>query len=150
MASRPSAVQPLGPEDKLLIKSWLAEFAQSWTPLSLAECFSALPPAEDRLRLPTLIEFVKLDLRRRWEGEEHIEVESYLTQYPELGTPESVPPGLVRAEFEARQKAGTAAPLEEVAARFPRQAAQLLQPRGGPATMLGNRAASETMAPEQR
>ena len=148
MASRPSAVQPLGPEDKLLIKSWLAAFAQSWTPIRLAERVAELPPVGDRLRLPALIELAKIDLRRRWEQGERREVECYLSDYPELGTPETAALGIVRAEFESRQKAGTPDPLGEVSARFPRQAAQLQ--RGGPATMMGGPAASETIAPDAR
>jgi predicted Ser/Thr protein kinase len=149
MASRPSALQPLSAEEKLLIKSWLLEFSQTWTADRLAERIAILPPQGDRLRLPTLIELIKHDLRRRWEQGDRVEVESYLASHPELGTPDAAPIGLVRAELEAREKAGTAAPLDEIRSRFPRQANQLEQQRAGAATILPLAPANrETMAPE--
>src|SRR5947209_1708018 len=110
MATRPSALQPFSAEEKQFVKSWLVEFSQTWTPSRLAERVAALPPMGDRLRLPTFIEMVKYDLRRRWEEGARVEVESYLSTYPELGTPETAPLGLVRTELEAREKAATPAP----------------------------------------
>src|SRR5262249_1217788 len=129
-------------------RTWLMAFNQTWTSSSLAECVESLPPVGDRLRLPALVEMVKLDLRRRWEQGVRVEIESYLVRYPELGTSDTVPVGLVKTEYEARQAAGPPAPLEELASRFPRQSAQLTQPRGSPPTLLPAARASETIAPE--
>ncbi len=147
MASRPSALQPLSQEDKQLIKTWLMEFNRIWNVDALPERIRSLPPLGDRLRLPALIELVKLDLRRRWEKGERVELESYLSAYPELGTPETAALGLVRTEFEARRKANTAAPLEEITVRFRRQGAHLQQAQA--ATMMPHvNLGAETMAPE--
>jgi tRNA A-37 threonylcarbamoyl transferase component Bud32 len=143
MAIRPTTAQTLSPEDRQLIKSWLNDFLQSWSEERLVELVPTLPPAGDRLRLPALVEMVKIDLRRRWERGQRLELEAYLSLYPELGTPATVNVGLVRAEYEARQKAGTPEPLNEIAARFPQQAALITQSNQ---PMLPQAWAGETLA----
>src|SRR5262245_3667132 len=147
MANRPAAATPLSPEERQLVRSWLNEFGQTWSPERLVERAASLPPAGDLLRLVALVEMVKLDLRRRWESGQQLELEAYLSTYPELGTPGTVAASLVKAELEARQKAGTEAPLEELARRFPRQAAQLAQPRGQ-ATVQPAARQEDTPSPE--
>src|SRR5205809_250669 len=101
MANRPPAAQSLSADDRLLIKSWLSEFLQTWTDKRLEECVASLPPCRDRLRLPALIELVKIDLRRRWDQGERVELERYLLRFPELGSVDTAAVGLVRAEYEA-------------------------------------------------
>lgn len=124
MANVPPA-SSISPEERELIRRWLTDFNRTWTPTSLASCIAVLPPGEERVRMVALAEFVKLDLKKQWESGQRVELESYLERFPELGDRTTAAVGLVRAEFEARSKAGTTAPLQEMAARFPRQASQL-------------------------
>jgi serine/threonine protein kinase len=145
MANRPPAAQPLSADDRLLLKSWLTEFVQTWTESRLEESVAGLPTAGDRLRQPALVELIKVDLRRRWDRGDRVELESYLQRYPELGCGDAVAVGLVRAEYEARKKAGTSVPLEEMRRRFPLQTDSLDTGSKPAVTMLGSRGAGETI-----
>jgi serine/threonine protein kinase len=52
-------------------------------------------------------------------------LESYLEALPELGSRDTIPAGLILAEYEERLRSGVAVELAEYAARFPRQAEEL-------------------------
>src|SRR5262249_36767205 len=84
---------------------------------------------------PALVELVKIDLERHWQAGRRVTVESYLGDYPELGTPDSVPADLLQAELEARQRHGADATLGAFVVRFPGRAEELhrLAARGLPA-----------------
>jgi hypothetical protein len=66
-----------------------------------------LPSPESRLRLPALVEMVKIDLERQWQLGRRISLEEYLKLYPELGAPETVSADLIQAEFKVRRQFGT-------------------------------------------
>jgi hypothetical protein len=107
------------------VQSWLTDFASSWDENRLAARAAELPAAGDPGRLALLSGMVRIDLRRRWLRGERVALESYLSRYPELGTPQTVPLELVRAEYDARLECGVPAELVEFARRFSRDAAEL-------------------------
>jgi predicted Ser/Thr protein kinase len=115
----------LNEDDRRVLEEWLAEFDRSWDEGRLAARVRELPPQESPLRLPALIEMVKIDLRRRWERGRRVIVEAYLKTYPELGTADTVPVDLLLAEHQVRRQSGSRARLEEYVRRFPRQAEEL-------------------------
>jgi hypothetical protein len=45
---------------------------------------------------------VKIDLERRWQRGERAGLVDYLRDYPQLGTPQTVPAELVQAAFHIR------------------------------------------------
>jgi WD40 repeat protein/serine/threonine protein kinase len=122
MAVANPQLRDLSAKDRNLLESWLAEFEQSWQPGLLASRVSQLPPPASPLRLLTLVEMVKIDLEYQWKGGGRPVVEAYLQDYPELGTPETVPVELVWAEYEVRRQFGDQADLAHFAERFPQQA----------------------------
>src|SRR3712207_3329106 len=65
-----------------------------------------VPPAGDLLRAAALQELIKTDLEIRWRRKEPCLLESYLSQFPELGTPDTVSPQLILEEYCIRQKHG--------------------------------------------
>jgi predicted Ser/Thr protein kinase len=128
----------LSSEKRAALQAWLVQFEHSWTERALAAGLRQLPPPGDPLRLPTLLELVKIDLERRWQGGRHVRLESYLRSVPELGSPETVAADLIYAEYEARRRFGSPPDLAEFAKRFPRQADELRQ--------LVGQAARQTLA----
>jgi serine/threonine protein kinase len=79
------------------------------------------------LRLPALVELVKVDLGRKWRSGHPVCLESYLEALPELGTRDTIPAELILAEYEERRRSGVPADLAEYAGRFPCQAEMLRQ-----------------------
>ncbi len=112
-------------QDLQTVHFWIEEFARSWKDGCLAGRVRQLPPQGHRLRLPALIELVKVDLQRQWQKNRPVTVEGYLKAYPELGTPDTVAADLIQAEYEARREGGAAAPLTAFIKRFPRQAGEV-------------------------
>jgi predicted Ser/Thr protein kinase len=115
----------LSDDRRQLLESWLLDFDLSWDEGRLSSWLAKLPPAEDDLRRPALVEMVKIDLERRWQRGERAHLEAYVQALPELGAVESLPADLIQAEYEARRACGAAADLDEFARRFPRQANEL-------------------------
>jgi serine/threonine protein kinase len=134
-------VANLSDENQRVLELWLTEFDLSWHADLLAARVRALPPAENPLRLPALIEMVKIDLRRQWERGRQSTVEDYLKTHPELGTPETVPADLLLTEFEVRRQFGTPADLMQYAQRFPRRVDELRRLLEAPGTGPGAEAA---------
>lgn len=99
----------------------LLSFDHSWSEGKLAETVQSLPPRANPLRLHLLIELVKVDLERNWQHGRQKTVEEYLEAYPELGTPASVAPHLLKTEYEVRQQFGVPAELASYERRFPLQ-----------------------------
>jgi hypothetical protein len=122
--SHPSLLD-LAPDNRQAVEAWLAEFDESWEPGRLSRQVRLLPPLGDPARYPVLVELVQLDLRKRWERGMYQTVESYLITYPELGSPDTIPPSLVQAEYEVRKLRDGAAAAADMASRFPRQMAEL-------------------------
>src|SRR6266581_3764712 len=80
------------------LQSLLADFDQAWTEGMLADRVKALPQ-EGPLRLLALVELVKIDLKQQWRRGQRHRLESYLQNYPELGTPANTPADLIHAEY---------------------------------------------------
>jgi formylglycine-generating enzyme required for sulfatase activity/serine/threonine protein kinase len=111
-------------DDRRQLESWVEGFDRDWDDGLLASRASGIPP-DSSLRLPALTEMVKIDLERQWRQGKRVTLETYLAQYPELGTPADVSADLIRVEFEVRHRFGASADLEDYARRFPRQAEAL-------------------------
>jgi hypothetical protein len=97
MATRPPSLVDLSLDDRSLVESWLEEFETSWTHTRLANRVQSLPPAGNPLRSVALTEMVKIDLERQWADGRPVPLESYLDQFPELGTLETAPEDLLQA-----------------------------------------------------
>jgi hypothetical protein len=123
MAVTNPQVWDLSDEQRAQLEGWLVDFERTWDEGRLAARVRELPAGP--LRFPALVELVKIDLERSWQRGRQIAVESYLRDYPELGTPDSVPADLLQAEHEARRQHGMDPSLSEFAARFPRRAEDL-------------------------
>jgi serine/threonine protein kinase len=106
-----------------------------------------LPP-EPGLRKQILVELIHADLEYRLATGEAPRIESYLERYPEIAGDHTAVLGLIRAEFEHRQRL-VGPTLEEYLARFPEYRADLvlssgfspprLELRGRPASRLEDR-----------
>ena len=70
-------------------------------------------------------ELVKIDLQRSWSAGEKRWLEDYLRRFPHLGTPESVDPDLIFAEYEACRNVIQDIDLRSYESRFPNQFDQL-------------------------
>src|SRR5262245_61153863 len=100
------SLSDLPPDDRRALESWLKEFDRSWEDGRLSRQVRLLPPAGSPTRFATLVELVKIDLRRRWQSGIPETVEAYLDHYPELGAPDAPPFGLIEAEYHARRQCG--------------------------------------------
>src|SRR5262245_48182389 len=85
-------------EERRLLETWRTDFDQTWDEGQLAVRVRELPPAPNPLRLATLVELVKIDLKRRWQHGQRVRLGGYLKRYPELGTPDTVSVELIQAE----------------------------------------------------
>jgi tetratricopeptide (TPR) repeat protein len=103
MAASTDSRDPLSPEQLGQLEACLLDFDRHWDPDQLRARLAALPAAAPWRRV-ALVEMVKIDLERRWQRGERIGLPDYLRQYPELGTPCTVPADLVRAEYEVRRQ----------------------------------------------
>jgi hypothetical protein len=112
---------PLSAPERAKLESWLADFDLAWNEDLLARRAHQLPRG-DRLRVPALIEMIKIDLERRWQRGRQVVLESYLKAYPELASPEGPPAVLLRAEVEVRSQFGAPPAQSELLRRFPGQA----------------------------
>src|SRR5215469_3352076 len=106
MPAIPARLLELAPADRLQLEAWLAEFEEAWDEHLLAARVERLPPPGQPLRLPALIELVKIDLERNWQRGRHLTLADYLARYPELGPAEALPPDLLLAEEEVCRQFG--------------------------------------------
>jgi hypothetical protein len=106
MPAIPARLLELAPADRLQLEAWLAEFEEGWDERRLAARVERLPPPGRPLRLPALIEMIKIDLERNWQCGRHLTLADYLARYPELGPAEALPPDLVLAEDEICRQFG--------------------------------------------
>ena len=90
LAANPK-LETLSDADRQLLESWLVQFDQSWDENRLAKQVRELLPVGTPLRLPALIELIKIDLKRQWQRGQQATVERYLEAYPELGGPDTAP-----------------------------------------------------------
>ena len=110
-----------------VIEAWLVEFEFAWEAGLLEGRLNRLDrvPLEEELRLPALIEMIKIDLERQWRHGRQISLDSYLHSYPELGGPDQVDAELIVAEYRVRRQFGAAAELDTYAMRYPNQASEV-------------------------
>ena len=104
------------------LEGLLFEFDQAWSAERFAESTAKLPAENGALRMAALVEMVKIDMERRRKAGDPRTLESYLGEFPELGTAETVAPALIAAEFEIRRLAGETVDPAELSERFPQQA----------------------------
>ena len=117
-------LRDLSDDDRQVLESWLVEFDQGWDEGLLANRLDQIPPGSS-WRLPALAEMVKIDLQRQWERGRQVSLESYLGEFPELGSPGDVSVDLIQAEYEVRRQFGAPLALEDYLRRFPHQAGEL-------------------------
>jgi tetratricopeptide (TPR) repeat protein/serine/threonine protein kinase len=125
MAMANPRILALSEADRQVLQSWLAKFDQAWDENKLALWVRQLPPAPSPLRLPALIEMIKIDLERQWQRNRRAVVEAYLKFYPELGTAETVPADLLFVEYRVRRQFNAPAELMDFARRFPSRVHEL-------------------------
>jgi len=106
---------------------------------------SFLPAPGDALRAIALCELIKVDLDHRCRRGQGIDLEQYLNQFPELGTPASVAAELIRDEYTVRQRHGQAPAVEDYRARFPARFADFERLIGGDA--FGTQVPSQVLTP---
>ncbi len=146
MAAADTQLRHLSDAQRARLEAWRIDFERSWHEKLLRTRARDLANLEEPLRLPALVEMVKIDLERQWQKSRPAKLEGYLSNYPELGTPDTVAPDLIRAEFEVRQQFGGSADLADFGKRFPRQLErlrELLRPGAG-APPRSSPAAQET------
>ncbi len=124
MAAINPKLAALSADDRQVLESWLVEFDERWDPGLLAHRVDRIPPGSS-WRLPALAEMVKIDLERQWQRGRQVSLESYLKDFPELGSPADVSADLIQAEYEVRRQFGAPAALEDYLRRFPHQAGEL-------------------------
>jgi HEAT repeat protein/serine/threonine protein kinase len=142
-------------EQRRQLQTWLNGFERTWSEGRLAAYVAQVPAPPSPMRRPVLIALVKIDLERSWQSGRRTSLEDYLRAYPELGTTDTVPFELVRAEHELRRRHEGTEAAGALATRFPRHAAELSRwltsQKGatalpGPAReTVGPRAARETV-----
>src|SRR5436190_17644634 len=110
-------------QDRLQV--WLRQLNANWDERWLGVQVRKLPPTGDALRLPALVELVKIDLRQQWQHGKHVRIEAYLKVLPELGTPQTVQLDLLRTEIEVCQRHGVPPELEQLLRRFPDREAEI-------------------------
>ena len=106
MPATPQRLLELSSPDRLQLEAWLAEFEEGWDERRLAARVERLPPPGRPLRLPALVELVKIDLERNWQSGRRLTLADYLSRYPELGPAEALPPDLLLAEEEICRQFG--------------------------------------------
>ena len=143
MAALNPRLADLSDDDRQVLESWLVEFDQGWDEGLLANRVDQIPPGSS-WRLPALAEMVKIDLERQWRRGRQVSLESYLEEFPELGSPGDVSADLIQAEYEVRRQFGAPAALEDYVRRFPHQAGELarLIAQGGSAPSRRSSAAA--------
>jgi hypothetical protein len=118
-------LQHLSNPQRGVVATFLKQFQQTWTEGKLNSWIPKLPLTGSPLRTPVLAGMIQIDLGNRWRQGGEAAVESYLQRFPELGTPGTVAPALIWAEYQARQQTGQPVRLSELATRFSRSEADL-------------------------
>jgi serine/threonine protein kinase len=119
MPTIPARLLELSPHDRMQLEAWLAEFEEGWNEDRLAARVEGLPPCQP-LRLPALIELVKIDLERNWQRGRRLSLADYMARYPELGAAGDLPADLRRAEDEVRRQFAELPPTLTAAPRAER------------------------------
>ena len=142
MAALNPRLADLSDDDRQVLESWLVEFDQRWDEGVLANRVEQIPPGSS-WRLPALAEMVKIDLERQWQRGRQVSLESYLEDFPELGSPADVSADLIQAEYEVRRQFGAPAALDDYLRRFPHQAGELARLIAQAGSSLPRRSSSD-------
>jgi serine/threonine protein kinase len=119
----------LSDDERVRLSGCLSDFQQAWQ--TAVDCGQEvnlkpyLPPPGDRLRRVALQRLIATDLAERWRSGQHVTLEQYLRDYPELGTPADLPAPLILEEYRARKEHGPPPDLGEYQDRFPEQFSRL-------------------------
>src|SRR5260370_6838287 len=97
----------LSDADRATLEARLVEFDRHWPDGKLAEAVGALPDTDERLRLPTLVEMIKIDLKRPWQHGNRVTVATYLARFPELANAQTIVADLVEMEGRVSQQFDT-------------------------------------------
>lgn len=92
----------LSDKDLRILEGWVAEFGRSWEEGRLAPRLANLPPRGHPLRVPALVELVRVDMERRFHEGPGKGVEQYLQDYPELAQAGAGLDDLRRTEADLR------------------------------------------------
>src|SRR5260370_26496986 len=95
-------VLSLSADERHQIEELLAKFQNEWTEGQLGARVRDLASLTDHLRSTALLGLVRVDLERHLLSGNAVRLASYLKDYAELGTPETVALELILAEFMAR------------------------------------------------
>jgi serine/threonine protein kinase len=124
--SRPDDLGVMPKEDFEDLQTYLDRFECAWkeaiqhnrTPPKLGDY---LPALDSPFLVEVLHEFVKTDLEYRWNQGRTPDLESYLHDHKELGTTDTVTPGLIFEEYRIRLKNGFKVKVDDYQNRFPKQ-----------------------------
>jgi hypothetical protein len=121
----PRLIDLLGPAERQHLEADLVDFDCHWHPHKLAERMAVLPAVGQVLRLPALVELVKIDLERHWQQGNRRGLDGYLEGYPELAVSDAALVELLEAECRVRRQFGATVAWDELARRFPGRAAEI-------------------------
>src|SRR5206468_1987074 len=110
----PKAID-LSVEDHDRVERLLADFDRDWADGLFATQVALLPPTGHPLRTSTLLALLRIEIERQWQHGVEARLETYLEQYPELGTRDSIPVSLILQEFRARLRYGPVPQVEDLA-----------------------------------
>lgn len=108
-----------------LLEKHLESFSAAWEqgePPPLAEHLPAGPPV---LRKLALVEMIKVDLEYRAASQQLLQLEQYLTEFPELVDSAGPPCDLIYEEFHVRRANGESIAPSEYYRRFPQRRDEL-------------------------
>ena len=98
----PSHHEQLSEAMRSRVQQFAADYTEAWRddPDGSGEILLAnfLPHSQDPLRVPVLHQLIPIDLAQRRKRGEKVLLESYLKDYPELGTAAQLPAELIHAE----------------------------------------------------
>ena len=147
----------LNPNDWKRLQDLADQFEKAWQetkdPAASVDLKQHLPPPEDPMRGVLVHELIKIDLEARCRRGQAVLLESYLEQFPELGTAQTLSPRLIYEECRARLLYGDRPALSAYQGRFPKQFEELerlLIDQPIPTVSAGSEtpAFGETLAPE--
>src|SRR5262245_40435005 len=114
MAIAPANFRQLSEADRQRLLQWLTQFDRTWASGRLAAWIKQLPPSTHPLRLPALVELIKIDLCRHWQEGRPVAIEAYVNHYPELANREETLKELQQAEFQVRRQSIGLSPRTEI------------------------------------
>jgi len=126
MVSPSPLLDHLSDAERAEVESWLVEFDLRWDSDRLRALARELP-AGSMLRLPTLIEMVKIDLERQWQQGHRVGIEYYLRAFPELGPLDNPQLDMIEAEVEVRTQFADRPSEIELCDRFPQHTEAIRQ-----------------------